>query len=181
LTAAEVVRQEIDKRKAEILAAADAEQARLRARGEADAILAKYLAEAEGIQKVLEGKAQGYDALVKSCSGNANAAATLLMIEKIEEMVKVQTEAIRNLKIDKITVWDSGSADGSSSTANFASNLIKALPPLHEVAKMAGVKLPEYHGDATKQEPANGAGTPPPDSAAPAPPARKPPPAPTGA
>ena len=152
MTAAEVVRQEIEKRKAEILAAADAEQARLRAAGEADAILAKYKAEAEGIQKVLEGKAAGYDALVKSCGDDPQAVATFLMIEKIEEMVRVQTEAIRNLKIDKITVWDSGSSDGSSSTANFASNLIKSLPPLHEVAKMAGVKLPEYLGDASVKE-----------------------------
>jgi len=150
LKASEVVREEINKAKAEIEAAADAEQARLRAAGEADAILAKYKAEAEGMQKVLESKALGYEALVRSCSGDAAAAATLLMIEKIEEMVKVQTEAIRNLKIDKITVWDSGSGDGSgagSSTANFASSLIKSLPPLHEVAKMAGVKLPEYLGD----------------------------------
>jgi flotillin len=148
--AAEVVRQEIEKKKAEILAAADAEQARLRAAGEADAILAKYKAEAEGIQKVLEGKAKGYEALVQSCQGDTQAASTLLRIEKIEAMVKVQTEAIRNLKIDKITVWDSAGGDGGSSTANFASNLIKALPPLHEVAKMAGVKLPEYLGDASK-------------------------------
>ncbi len=153
LNAAEVVRQEIDKRKAEILAAADAEQARLRAAGEADAVLAKYKAEAEGVQKVLEGKAQGYEALVKSCAGDSQAAATLLMIEKIEEMVKVQTEAIRNLKIEKVTVWDGGGGDGTSSTANFASNLIKSLPPLHEVAKMAGVKLPEYLGDASAQAP----------------------------
>lgn len=152
LNAAEVVRQEIEKRKAEILAAADAEQARLRAAGEADAILAKYKAEAEGIQKVLEGKASGYDALVRSCGNDPQAVATLLMIEKIEEMVRVQTEAIRNLKIDKITVWDSGSGDGTSSTASFAANLIKSLPPLHEVAKMAGVKLPEYLGDASGQE-----------------------------
>jgi flotillin len=152
LNASEIVRQEIEKRKAEILAAADAEQARLRAAGEADAILAKYKAEAEGIQKVLEGKASGYDALVRSCGNDAQATATLLMIEKIEEMVRVQTEAIRNLKIDKVTVWDSGAAGGTSSTANFAANLIKSLPPLHEVAKMAGVKLPEYLGDASAQK-----------------------------
>lgn len=150
LNAAEVVRQEIEKKKAEILAAADAEQARLRAAGEADAILARYKAEAEGVQKVLEGKAKGYEALVQSCQGDTQAASTLLMIEKIEAMVKVQTEAIRNLKIDKITVWDSAGGEGGSSTANFAANLIKALPPLHEVAKMAGVKLPEYLGDASK-------------------------------
>lgn len=147
LVAREIVRQEIDKQKAEILAAADAEQARIRARGEADAILFKYEAEAEGIKKVLEAKAAGYEALVRSCAGDARAAASLLVIEKLEELVGRQVEAIKNLKIDKITVWDSGAnGEAGSSTANFASSLIKTLPPLHEVAKMAGLELPEYLG-----------------------------------
>jgi flotillin len=147
LVASEVVREEINKRKIEIEAAASAEQARLEARGQADAALMRYRAEAEGVQKVLESKAAGYQALVQSCAGDAAAASTLLMIEKIEELVKVQTEAIRNLKIDKITVWDSGAGtSGGSSTSNFAASLVKSLPPMHEIAKMAGVKLPEYFG-----------------------------------
>ncbi len=152
LTASEVVRQEIERKKAEILAAADAEQTRLRARGEADAVLARYEAEAEGLRKVLQSKADGYRALVESCGGDARAAASLLMIEKIEQLVHTQVEAIKNLKIDKITVWDSGSGQGGSSTANFASSLIKSLPPLHEVAKMAGVELPEFLGAMTPEK-----------------------------
>ncbi len=153
LTANEVVRQEIDKRKAEILAAADAEQTRLRARGHADAVLMNYTAEADGIRKVLDSKAAGYESLVRSCSGDARAAASLLMIEKLEDVVKIQVEAIRNLKIDKVTVWDSGAGSGSSSTANFAASLVKAIPPLHEVARMAGVELPEYLGRLRPEEP----------------------------
>ena len=107
LTASEVVRQEIEKRKAEILAAAEAEQTRLRAHGDADAVRARYEAEAEGVRKVLQSKADGYRALVESCGGDPRAAASLLMIEKIEHLVAAQVEAIKNLKIDKITVWDS--------------------------------------------------------------------------
>ena len=69
------------------------------------------------------------------------------MIEKIEEIVSTQVEAIKNLKIDKITVWDSGAGpNGTSSTAGFISNLVKSLPPLHDVAQMAGVELPDYLG-----------------------------------
>ena len=69
------------------------------------------------------------------------------MIEKIEEIVATQVEAIKNLKIDKVTVWDSGAGNGgTSSTASFISSLVKSLPPLHEVAEMAGVELPEYLG-----------------------------------
>lgn len=152
LVATEVVRQEIERRKAEILATADAQQARLRAHGEADATRARYDAEAEGLRKVLQSKADGYKALVESCGGDARAAASLLMIEKIEHLVDAQVAAIQNLKIDKVTVWDSGGGAGGqgSSTANFAASLIKSLPPLHEVAKMAGIELPEYLGEAPR-------------------------------
>jgi flotillin len=149
LVAAEVVRQEIDKRKVEIAAEAEAEKTRREAKGVADAILLKYQAEAEGIRKVLDSKAAGYLELVKGCNGDAKAVATLLMTEKIEQIVQLQVEAIRNIKIDKVTVWDSagGSKEGGTATANFLSGLIKSLPPLHEVAGMAGIELPKYLGE----------------------------------
>ena len=128
-------------------AQAQAEKAREVARGEADAVLLRYEAEAKGIRQVLDAKAAGYQGLVESCHGDARAAGTLLLVEKIEEIVGKQVEAIKNLKIDKITVWDSGNADGKgSSTANFVSSLIKSLPPIHDVAGMAGVELPSYLG-----------------------------------
>ena len=146
LTAAEIAAQEIEKRKIEIAAEAEAEKTRREAKGEADAVL-MYEAEAKGIRQVLQSKATGYASLVQSCSGDTKSAATLLMIEKIEEIVSTQVEAIKNLKIDKVTVWDSGAGNGgTSSTASFISNLVKSLPPLHEVAEMAGVELPEYLG-----------------------------------
>jgi flotillin len=146
LNAEEIVRKEIDKRKIEIAAEAEAQKLRKEAQGEADAVLAKYKAEAEGVRKVLDAKAEGYRALVESCRGDAKSAATLLLVEKIENLVAYQVEAIKNLKIDKITVWDSGGGDGKGSTAGFVSNLIKSLPPLHELAGMAGVELPGFLG-----------------------------------
>jgi len=148
LIAEEVVQKEIEKQKIEIAAEAEAERIRREARGQADAILLKYQAEAEGIRKVLESKAAGYSDLVKSCSGNANAAGTFLMIEKLEDLVNLQVEAIKNLKIDKITVWDSGKENGSATTtANFLSGFVKSLPPLHDIAAMAGLDLPKFLGD----------------------------------
>ena len=152
LRASEIAREPMAKQQVEIAAEAEAERQRRIARGEADAILAKYEAEAEGVQKVLEAKAQGYSNLVSSASGDPKAAATLLMVEKIEAMVSAQTEAIRNLKIDKITVWDSGNdADGNSATSNFVSSLVQSLPPIHDVAKMSGVELPDYLGSMTDE------------------------------
>ena len=152
LRASEIARETIAKQQVEIAAEAEAERQRRIARGEADAILAKYEAEAEGVQKVLEAKAQGYSNLVSSASGDPKAAATLLMVEKIEAMVSAQTEAIRNLKIDKNTVWDSGNdKDGNSATSNFVSSLVQSLPPIHDVAKMSGVELPDYLGSMTEE------------------------------
>ena len=147
LRAEEIAREEISKQQIEIAAEAEAERQRRIARGHADATLAAYNAEAEGQRAVLEAKAEGYARLVKSAGGDAKAAATLLMVEKIEDLVARQTEAIANLKIDKITVWDSGNnAEGGGSTSNFVSSLMQSLPPVHDVAKMAGVELPEYLG-----------------------------------
>ncbi len=146
LNAEEVVVKETEKRKIEIAAEAEAEKTRREAKGQADAILFKYEAEARGVRQVLESKAAGYEALVKSCDDDPRAAATLLMIEKLEAIVARQVEAISKLKIDKITVWDSGNGDKGSSTAGFVSNLIKSLPPLQDVAAMAGVELPGYLG-----------------------------------
>ena len=152
LRASEIARETIAKQQVEIAAEAEAERQRRIARGEADAILAKYEAEAEGVKQVLEAKAQGYSNLVSSASGDPKAAATLLMVEKIEAMVSAQTEAIRNLKIDKITVWDSGNdKDGNSATSNFVSSLVQSLPPIHDVAKMSGVELPDYIGSMTEE------------------------------
>ncbi len=170
LNAEEVVREEIEKRKIEIAAEAEAERIRREAKGHADAILMKYEAEAKGIRQVLESKSVGYATLVQSCNHDARSAATLLMVEKIEEIVALQVSAIQKLKIDKITVWDSGSgADGKSNTASFVSNLIKSLPPLQDVAAMAGVELPAYLGRMTGDQtaapaPADHAGTPTPEA-----------------
>ncbi|MDR1429925.1 MAG: hypothetical protein LBI85_06510 [Spirochaetaceae bacterium] len=145
LEAEEVVPREIEKRKLEIDAAARAEQRRRLAQGEADAILLVKAAEAEGIKKVLDAKAVGYQTLIKAANSDAKSAATLLLVEKLEEIVKMQAEAIKNIKIDKITVWDSPSGDNSS-TSNFVRNLVKTLPPLHDIAQQAGLDLPAFLG-----------------------------------
>jgi flotillin len=151
LRAEEIVTEEIAKQQIEIAAEAEAERQRRIAHGEADAILAIKKAEAAGINEVLSAKAAGYEALVKAAGGNAKDAATLLMVEQLEAIVAKQVEAISNLQIDKITVWDSGTGNGEGgSTANFVSSLIHSLPPVHDVAKMAGVELPDYLGKVTE-------------------------------
>ena len=70
-----------------------------------------------------------------------------MLTDKIEELVKIQVEAVKNLNIDKITVWDSMNGEnGSPTTANFLSGMMKSIPPLNETFKMAGLKIPEFLG-----------------------------------
>jgi flotillin len=152
LNAAEVVRVEVERRKIEIAAEAEAERSRRTAKGRADATLMEYEAEAKGLRQLLDSKAAGYQSLVSSCGGDARAAATFLMVEKLEGIVGKQVEAISKLKIDKITVWDSGKgSEAGSSTSNFVSSLVKSLPPLQDIASMAGIELPSYLGSMTKE------------------------------
>ena len=143
----ELVKQEIDKLKVQVDADAEAERVRRIALGEADAIKAKYFAEAEGVRAVLEAKAKGYEELVKISNNKPEIATSFLMIEKVEKIVEKQVEAIKNIKFDKITVWDGGAgSDKGSTTANFMKDLIKALPAMHDLANQAGIELPQILG-----------------------------------
>lgn len=140
-----VIPAEIAKQRAIIEAQADAERIRENAKGEADAIFAKMEAEAKGLYEILTKQAQGYEQVVKAAGGDSTNAFQLLLIEKLPELVKTQVEAVKNIKIDKVTVWDSGSnGDGNGSTANFVSGMMKAVPPLNDLFNMAGLNLPSY-------------------------------------
>lgn len=153
----ELAPQEIEKQRVEIAAEAEAEKLRREARGEADAVLAKYKAEAEGVRQVLEAKAEGYRQLMEAAADNPQVAPTLLLIEQLPELVAQQVKAISNLKIDKVTVWDNGRGStvegkpgAGGATSDFLSGLIGALPPVHELAKQAGVELPGALGRVTE-------------------------------
>jgi flotillin len=140
-----IVPAEIDKQKVEIDAEAEAERIRRQAKGEADAILFKAEAEAKGIYEILTKQAQGLDQIVKAAGNDSQNAALLLIADKLPELVKLQSEAIKNIKIDKVTVWENGSsADGKTATSNFISGMYKSVPPLQEMFNMAGMQLPDY-------------------------------------
>lgn len=145
LKADEVVQAEIDKEKVEIAAEAEAEKKRREAQGEADAIFAKMEAEARGINQILTKQAEGLKQIVAAAAGNPDKAAMLLIIDKLPELVRTQVEAIKNLKIDKVTVWD-GMKNGQADTARFMSTMMGAVPPLQNLFKMAGMELPGFLG-----------------------------------
>ena len=142
-----IVKTEIEKRKLELEAEAAAEQIRRKAKGEADAIYAKMEAEARGVQEMLTKQASGLAQIVAAAGGNADDAMKLMIADKLEELTKTQVEAVKNLKIDKVTVWDSMNGNkGTSTTANFLSSMLKTIPPMQEMFQMAGTQLPEFLG-----------------------------------
>ncbi len=153
-TADIVVPAEIDKQKVEINAEAEAENIRRIAKGEADAIYLKMDAEARGIYEILSKQANGFKQLVQAAGDDSKDAVMIMIADKLPELIKLQAEAIQNIKIDKVTVWDSGSKgdNGKTSTADFISGIYGSVPPLQNMFDMAGMQLPEYlKGKSTEE------------------------------
>ena len=140
-----LVTAEIEKQKLIIAAEAEAEKLRREAKGEADAIFAKMDAQARGTLEILSKQAEGFNQLVSAAGGDAKDAITMLISDKLPELVRTQVEAVKGIKIDKVTVWDGGNnKSGKTATSNFISGMMGAVPPLDDLFKMAGMNLPSY-------------------------------------
>lgn len=150
-----IVQAEIAKRKTEIDAEAEAERLRRLAQGEADAIFLKREAEAKGMYEILRRQAEGFDELVKAAGGDPRDAVLMLIADKLPELVKTQVDAVKNIKIDKVTVWEGGNQnDGEgNSTSKFISGLYKSVPPMSDLFNMAGMDLPAYLGKEKSTKP----------------------------
>jgi len=143
-----VIQSEAEKRMKELVA-----------EGEANAILVKMKAEAAGTKAVLDAKAEGYGALVKGAVNDPQAAAALLIIEKLADISHIQAQAIKDLPIEKIIVWDGGGKEGG--LAGLGERLVGVLPPMHQLAELVGLDLPEYLGKVKGTCPGTPAATPP--------------------
>ena len=131
--------------KAKIMVEAEAEAAkrRIEAEGEASAIYVKLEAEARGQYEILAKKGQGLKLIVEACGGS-DEAFQMLMLEHFDNLVDASAKAISNIKFDKVVVWEGGGKDGTSSTANWLSNMSKTLPPMMQVMKdIGGVEIPD--------------------------------------
>lgn len=139
MEAEQVVMADIDKQKAIIAAQAEAEKRREIARGEADAVLLRYQAEAQGMEELLRRQAEGFQKLVAASSGDPQSAINYLMLDKLTELTKIQTEAIKDVDIDKVVVYDSGDGRG---VGNFVQGLYGMVPQLNDFLKQSGMHLP---------------------------------------
>lgn len=136
----EVVEADIEKEKLIIDAQAQAATKVELANGEATATLAKYRAQAEGIEELLTKQAEGFKKLVDAAGGDAQSAIGYLMLDKLTDIAQIQVDAIKDLKIDKVVVYDNGSGEGMG---NFVQGLYGMLPQLNDFLEQSGMSLPE--------------------------------------
>lgn len=148
LNAEIVVPANANREKVVIAADARRQEAIRVAEGEAQATVARMTAQGKGVQAILDGKAAGYQRLVEACNGDRGAAA-LLIIEKLADIAGIQAQAIQDLPIEKVIVWDGG-GEGTG-LSGLGGRLMGALPPMHELAKQVGLDLPEFLGRLAKE------------------------------
>lgn len=142
---------EAEKRRIELTAEADGARLRVTKQGEADGLRAYMEAQAQGTLAQLTARADGFRSIIEAAGGAAQAAQ-LMVTEQLPKLVEEQVKAISNLKIDSVTVWESGKGkDGKGSTADFLSSLVGSLPPLQELTKNVGVQLPEFLGKTIEE------------------------------
>ncbi len=132
----QVVDQEIEKEKAKLIADANAYTKS-----------AEYDAEAGGIKKILEAQAAGIEAIVKASGGNPKDAAMLMLVDKIKDLATIQADAMKGIKVDKLTVFDGGNGNGLSNAVN---GLFKSMPALSDFLAQSGMSLPDILGGKAK-------------------------------
>lgn len=147
-----VVMAEIEKEKIQIAAEAEAEKRRREAKGEGDATFAKMEGRARGMFEILDKQAQGLKQFVVAAGGDPDKAVMMMIAQQMQEIAKIQVEAIKNLKIDKITVWDNMGQGKGPVTADFLSGMLGSLPKYHDLFNMVGMNLPEYFGTPMKEK-----------------------------
>ena len=79
----------------------------------------------------------------------------LLLAEKAPELYNIQAEAMKNVRVDKLTVVGgmNGAGGGADNAlGKVASDYLSLLPSLHEGAKAFGLDLPAMMGKAAKPE-----------------------------
>lgn len=137
-----------------VQAQAEAEQRKIAAQAEAQATLMNLEAEAKGQYAIAAAKADAMKRLIDAAAGNPDAAFRLLMAEHLPAIARTASEAIANIKFDKIVVWDSQSGNA---TSGFLQGLAKSLPPMFDVLnQLTSIRMPGAEGGDANTPPEPG-------------------------
>ena len=143
-----VVPAEIERDRVRTQAEGEKQKEVLAGEAEGDAVRAKMAGEAMGRMEILTKMADGFRDIVTAAGGDADKAARLMIVDKLEHIAQVQASAISNIDFEKVVVYDSGNGNA---VGKFLGGLTQALPPFHEVAKMAGIELPAFLGEIAER------------------------------
>ena len=143
-----VVPAEIERDRVRTEAEGEKQKEVLAGEAEGEATRAKMAGEALGRMEILTKMADGFRDIVHAANGDPDKAARLMIVDKLESIAEVQASAISNIDFEKVVVYDNGQGNA---VGQFLGGLTKALPPFHEVAKMAGIELPEYLGELAER------------------------------
>jgi flotillin len=138
-----VVPAEIERDRVTTEAQGEKSKVVLAGEAEGEAIRARLAGEAEGRREILMKMAEGFREIVAAAGGDPDAAARLMIVDKLEDIVRAQAQAISNIDFDKVVVYDGGNGQA---VGNFLGGLTHALPSMHELARMAGMELPDFLG-----------------------------------
>lgn len=136
---AQVRREEI-----EIEAEADASRVRINAQGDADSIRLRADADAHKIKTQLEAQAEGIRSIVEACNGDPHAAIQMLLVDKAEEIMAIQADAIKHLKIDSVTLWggQGSQGGGTGSVGDFVKDIFTMFPQVQDMLNTKNLSLP---------------------------------------
>ena len=143
-----VVPAEIERDRVRTQAEGEKQKEVLAGEAEGDAVRAKMAGEAMGRMEILTKMADGFRDIVIAAGGDPDKAARLMIVDKLEHIAQVQASAISNIDFEKVVVYDSGNGHA---VGKFLGGLTQALPPFHEVAKMAGIELPAFLGEIAER------------------------------
>ena len=143
-----VVPAEIERDRVRTEAEGEKRKEVLAGEAEGEAMRARLEGEALGRMEILTKMASGFRDVVDAAGADPDKAARLMIVDKLESLAQVQASAIANIGFEKVVVYDSGNGN---SVGNFLGGLTRALPPFHEVAKMAGIELPEFLGEMAER------------------------------
>lgn len=94
--------------------------------------------EAERIKAILEGQADGFAKIVQAAGGDANAAVQLLYVQQLPDLLKIQSEALKQIKFGEITLIGN-SQEGQSGIANVIKELSMGLAGASAIGQQLGV------------------------------------------
>lgn len=118
LSASVIVEAEIEKAKRILIAETQKAEGLANVDVRAAELLEVELAAAKAKRAKLQAEAEYIREVVDACGG-ADGAARYFLVDKVEGLAKHSADAVKNIKFDKVVLWDNGSRGGGKGMAFF--------------------------------------------------------------